>query len=177
MLRHQLVMKTELNANKKVIASLELCEQECGNELQRVLDLLQRKIPLSVLLECVLDRNANSTVKDLSGIINKVINTLQSEIKNYTHFVSIYRGDYNHALQKKVAAMKRPVKARFSVCVECGEVVVEGDSLRVFTCGHICHATCHEMSSMQTNENENENENHVGCQLCMNASEEVKKVC
>ena len=186
-------MKTELNANKKMLASLEMCERECGKELQKVLDFLQQRIPLSVLLECVLERNANSTVKDLSGIINNVISTLQAEIKNYHHFVNIYRGDYNTALGRKVAVMKNPVKARFGVCVNCGDVIKEGEECRVYNCGHLCHLACIQSLPTTTNTSSvidgmmkmnDEFEEEVGkedydgdgCQLCMNESEEVKKV-
>ena len=131
-IRRTLTMKIELNGNRKVIAGLELCEEVCGSELQHILEVLQGIIPVSVLLGCVLERNANSTVKDLSGIVNKVLGTLQSDVKNYANFVSIFRGDYNTVLQLKVSELKRPVKARYCVCGVCGRTVSEQESVRVF---------------------------------------------
>ena len=90
----------------------------------------------------MLERNANSTVKDLSGIVNKVLGTLQSDVKNYANFVSIFRGDYNTVLQLKVSELKRPVKARYCVCGVCGRTVSEQESVRVFACGHVAHEAC-----------------------------------
>ena len=160
-IRRTLTMKIELNGNRKVIAGLELSEEVCGSDLQHILELLQGIIPVSILLECVLDRNANSTVKDLSGIVNKVLGTLQSDVKNYSNFVSIFRGDYNTVLQLKVAEMKRPVKAKYSVCSVCGQTVSENESIRVFACGHIAHESCCQSDN---------------CDICNQQSETVKKV-
>lgn len=160
-IRRTLTMKIELNGNRKVIAGLELCEEVCGSELQHILEVLQGIIPVSILLGCVLERNANSTVKDLSGIVNKVLGTLQSDVKNYANYVRIFRGDYNSVLQEKMAELKRPVKARYGVCSVCGLSVLESDSVRVFACGHVAHESCCQ---------------HDGCEICDQQSETVKKV-
>ena len=100
-IRRALNVKVELNANRKIVAGLELLEKTAGNLLQELFDRLQSRIPLAVLLACVLNRNSGNTIRDVSNIINKVILSLQMDIESYANFVRIYRGDYNESLHPR----------------------------------------------------------------------------
>ena len=159
-IRRSLNVKIELNANRKIVAGLELLEKTAGNLLQQLFDNLQGKIPLPVLLSCVLNQNTGNTIRDVSHTINKVILSLQMDIESYSNFVRIYRGDYNETLHQIVEGMKRPFLGRFSTCAVCNESLTgKGEMVVIFACGHSFHKRC------------------VGevCPICREGKEEVKK--
>ena len=133
-----------MNGNRKIIAGLEMLEKTAAGLLQQVLDILQSKIPLAVLLSCVLNQNSGNTIRDISGIVTKVIQSLQMDIEGFDNFVRIYRGDYNECLHQKVELMKQPVVIRYKTCFTCGKVVQPDEESRVFPCGHIYHEKCSE---------------------------------
>lgn len=140
--RNALNLKIEMAGNRKIIAGLDLLERNAANALQRLLDCLQLKISLPYLLSFVLSQNSGNTIKDVSGIINKVMNSLQMDIKGFTNFVRIYRGDYNECLHQKVEEMRRPVRVRSCVCFSCGEIITDDDEMCAFQCGHVFHRRC-----------------------------------
>lgn len=142
-MRRALTVKAELSANRSLVAGLELLEKTAGNLLQELFERLQTRVPLAVLLACVLNRNSGSTIRDVSRIVNKVILSLQMDIDSYSNFVRIYRGDYNESLHQKVRAMKRPLLERFASCALCGDdFAAQNAAICVFACGHSFHAAC-----------------------------------
>lgn len=171
-IRRALNVKVELNANRKIVAGLELLEKTAGNLLQELFDRLQARIPLAVLLSCVLNQNSGNTIRDVSNIINKVILSLQMDIESYSNFVRIYRGDYNESLHQKVEAMKRPLVGRFASCALCGaDFLPENEAISVFACGHSFHARCLERGNRGNGETGETEE----CPICRGKREEVRK--
>ena len=171
-IRRALNVKVELNANRKIVAGLELLEKTAGNLLQELFDRLQSRIPLAVLLACVLNRNSGNTIRDVSNIINKVILSLQMDIESYANFVRIYRGDYNESLHQKVEEMKRPLVGRFASCAACGaDFVPENEGIFVFVCGHSFHAHCLDRGNRGNGETGETEE----CPICRGKREEVRK--
>ena len=140
--RNALNLKIEMAGNRKIIAGLDLLERNAAKELQRLLDSLQVKIPLPYLLSFVLNQNSGNTIKDVSGIINKVISSLQMDIKSFTNFVRIYRSDYNNCLHQKVDAMKLPLLVKSRICYSCGSTIADDEEMVVFRCGHVFHKAC-----------------------------------
>ena len=171
-IRRALNVKVELNANRKIVAGLELLERTAGNLLQELFDRLQARIPLAVLLACVLNRNSGNTIRDVSHIINKVILSLQMDIESYANFVRIYRGDYNESLHQKVEQMKRPLVGRFACCAACGaDFAPENEGILVFACGHSFHARCIDRGNRGIGETGETEE----CPICRGKREEVRK--
>ena len=139
--RKVLSLKTDMNGNRKIIAGLELLEKTAAGLLQQVLDTLQVKIPLAVLLSSVLNQNSGNTIRDISGIVTKVIQSLQMDIEGFENFVHIYRGDYNECLHQKVELMKHGTVIQYETCFGCGGELA-GEECRVFVCGHVYHTRC-----------------------------------
>ena len=171
-IRRALNVKVELNANRKIVAGLELLEKTAGNLLQELFDRLQSRIPLAVLLSCVLNQNSGNTIRDVSNTINKVILSLQMDIESYSNFVRIYRGDYNESLHQKVEAMKRPLVGRFASCAMCGgDFSPENEAISVFSCGHSFHRRCLDGGNSGNSGNSGNGE----CPICRGKREEVRK--
>ena len=183
--RNALNLKIDMAGNRKIIAGLDLLERNAAKELQRLLDSLQMKIPLPYLLSFVLNQNSGNTIKDVSGIINKVISSLQMDIKSFSNFVRIYRGDYNNCLHQKVDAMKLPLLVRSRICYSCGNTIADDEEMVVFRCGHVFQRACLKVEYCSVCEEEkNESERKTGIvsiehkllQLEGKKEEEVKEV-
>ena len=143
-IRKVLTLKTNMNGNRKIIAGLELLESTSAGLLQQILDTLQSKIPLATLLTSVLNQNSGNTVRDINGIVTKVIHSLQMDIEGFDNFVRIYKRDYNDCLHQKADLIKQPLLFKYSTCFGCKEGIGKNDQCRCFTCGHIYHTSCCE---------------------------------
>ena len=158
-----------MSGNRKIIAGLELLERTASSLLQQMLDSLQVKIPLAVLLTCVLNQNTGNTVHDISGIVSKVIRSLQMDIEGYDKFVRIYRRDYNECLHQKAEIIKQPFLFQFSTCAACKQSFQEGENCRAFNCGHMYHVCCCEATCSLCEKLQNTNVKRVEINFCMNA--------
>lgn len=136
------MLKTDMNGNRKIIAGLELLEKTAAGLLQQILDVLQVKIPLTVLLTCVLNQNTGNTIRDIREIVSKVIQSLHMDIEGFDNFVRIYHRDYNDCLHQKAEVMKKPIVFKYGTCYKCRNAIHGDESCRSFVCGHIYHSRC-----------------------------------